>query len=122
MKKKLALMVFLAVALPESGQAQQFGWPPANYTVTGVRWCDGYHYRGLCGILRDRRCSCYGRQAWCPIHACHPVHTALSSMAGHSEELEMLSPDDEPAATSLPPQEVKDIPIPEREGRLPVEP
>jgi hypothetical protein len=35
----------------------EWGWPPPGYSVTGVRCSDGYRYRGLCQVWRDRRSS-----------------------------------------------------------------
>jgi hypothetical protein len=45
------LLVTLAPAV--SAQAQQYGWAPPNYSVTGVRNEDGYHYRNLRQVLHD---------------------------------------------------------------------
>jgi hypothetical protein len=41
-------------AAPSHGRAE-WGWPPPGYSVTGVSFCDGSHYRGLCAVLRDWR-------------------------------------------------------------------
>jgi hypothetical protein len=49
------LLVFTGGGL--SAQAQQYGWPPPNYSVTGVRAEDGYHYRNLRQVLHDRGCG-----------------------------------------------------------------
>jgi hypothetical protein len=35
----------------------EWGWPPPGYSVTGVRCSDGYHYRGLRQVWRDRRAA-----------------------------------------------------------------
>jgi len=47
-------MLLWCVAAPV-GRAQ-WGWPPPGYSVAGMRSCDGYRYRGLRQVLRDRRC------------------------------------------------------------------
>jgi hypothetical protein len=46
------LLVCAGYTIP--AQAQQYGWPPPNYSVTGVRAEDGYHYRNLRQVLHDR--------------------------------------------------------------------
>jgi hypothetical protein len=48
----VALGVLALAALPLPGRAE-WGWPPPGYSTTGVRACDGYHYRGLCEVVRD---------------------------------------------------------------------
>jgi hypothetical protein len=52
MRKILIAAMTLLIAVPLTGRAE-WGWPPPNYSVTGVR-PDGVHFRGLCEILRDR--------------------------------------------------------------------
>ena len=42
------------------GRPGAMGLAPPGYSVTGVRACDGCRYRGLCQVLRDRRCGSYG--------------------------------------------------------------
>jgi len=45
-----------------------WGWPPPGYSVTGVRCSDGYRYRGLCQVWRDRRSArCRGCNSGQPI-------------------------------------------------------
>lgn len=68
MKKKMLMLAFLAVAFPSVGQAQDWGWPPANYGVTGYRHCDCCPYRGLCEMMRERR------QRRCPCACGHCSH------------------------------------------------
>jgi hypothetical protein len=46
------LLVFVGYARP--AEAQQYGWPPPNYSVTGVGAEDGSHYRNLRQVLHDR--------------------------------------------------------------------
>jgi len=53
------LLVFAGQAGP--GRAQ-YGWPPANYSVTGVRACDDYHYRNLRQVLHDHGCGRHLRE------------------------------------------------------------
>ncbi len=48
------LVLFALAAAAPAGRAA-WGWPPPGYSVTGVRFCDGSQYRGLCAWLRDRR-------------------------------------------------------------------
>jgi hypothetical protein len=49
----ILILALWSAAMPR-GHAE-WGWPPPGYSVTGVRACDGYHYRGLRQVLRDRR-------------------------------------------------------------------
>jgi hypothetical protein len=49
----LGLLALAAVPRP---CAAQWGWPPPNYSTTGVNHCDGSHYRGLLAVWRDWRC------------------------------------------------------------------
>jgi len=50
-------LLLAAVALAVSAPAcfAEWGWPPPNYSTTGVRVCDGYHYRGLFAHFREWR-------------------------------------------------------------------
>jgi hypothetical protein len=63
--KRLALMTLalLIGCIAVSVGRAQWGWPPPGYSVTGVRACDGSRYRGLCQVLRDRRCRSRGCSA-----------------------------------------------------------
>jgi hypothetical protein len=81
MKRLTVLVVTMATWLTTlSGARAQWGWPPPGYSVTGVRACDGYHYRGLCEVLRDRRCrSRYYGQSPEPASAI-PTSTGMPSL------------------------------------------
>jgi hypothetical protein len=48
-------LVLLALGTAAPAGRAAWGWPPPGYSVTGVRFCDGSQYRGLCAWLRDRR-------------------------------------------------------------------
>ncbi|HJT79105.1 MAG TPA: hypothetical protein VJ739_18055 [Gemmataceae bacterium] len=50
----VALVLLTLAAAAPAGRAA-WGWPPPGYSVTGVRFCDGSRYRGLCAWLHDRR-------------------------------------------------------------------
>jgi hypothetical protein len=59
----LVILGLLAVAWAPARCRAQWGWPPPGYSPTGVRACDGSHYRGLCAVWRDRRRGI--RPGWC---------------------------------------------------------
>jgi hypothetical protein len=63
--KRCTVLLFglLAVAWAPVPCSAQWGWPPPGYSPTGVRACDGSHYRGLCAVWRDRRRGI--RPGWC---------------------------------------------------------
>jgi hypothetical protein len=53
-KLMLVLPVLVIAILPAVGWCD-WGWPPPGYSTTGVRACDGSHYRGLLEQWRDHR-------------------------------------------------------------------
>jgi hypothetical protein len=50
----LFIATFLSITATNNCIAQ-WGWPPPGYSTTGVRCSDGYRYRGLCQVWRDRK-------------------------------------------------------------------
>src|SRR5690348_4982741 len=56
----LGLITLASAALPCPAQ---WGWPPPGYMTTGVSFCDGSIYRGLCARWRERRCGCANQAA-----------------------------------------------------------
>ena len=70
----------------------QWGWPPPGYSTTGVRCTDGYRYRGLCQVWRDRRA---GR---CP--NCNAVQSVPPPVVNGDQHESRPS---EPAPETLPP-------------------
>jgi hypothetical protein len=87
----LIMGILLSLAATNKSMAQ-WGWPPPGYSVTGVRFCDGYHYRGLCQVWRDRRAArCQG---------CNPGQPVPAPVMNESKP---QSPPAEPAPETLPP-------------------
>ncbi len=56
MRTTLFFTLLLCATQAVPGRAQ-YGWPPPNYTVTGVSLEDGSHYRNLRQVLRDQGCG-----------------------------------------------------------------
>jgi hypothetical protein len=52
---RATLIIGVLLALTATNECiAQWGWPPPGYSTTGVRCSDGYHYRGLRQVWRDR--------------------------------------------------------------------
>jgi hypothetical protein len=96
----LAFGLYAFAAAPSPAWAE-WGWPPPGYSVTGVRACDGSHYRGLCALLRDRR--------HCARPGCVPASPAAAepspcSLQASSGELASPQPLPQPATLSAGPR------------------
>jgi hypothetical protein len=57
MRTRLLITLLVFAGGGFAAQAQQYGWPPPNYSVTGVRADDSYHYRNLRQVLHDHGCG-----------------------------------------------------------------
>jgi hypothetical protein len=91
MRSGLIVGILLSLTVTNKCIAQ-WGWPPPGYSVTGVRFCDGYHYRGLCQVWRDRKAArCQGGNSGQPV---------LPPVVNGSEH---VTPPAEPAPEILPP-------------------
>jgi hypothetical protein len=54
--RRASVTIGILLSLAATNQCvAEWGWPPPGYSVTGVRCSDGYRYRGLCQVWRDRR-------------------------------------------------------------------
>lgn len=92
MKRLTVLTAVLWITSVRASHAE-WGWPPPGYSVTGVRACDGYQYRGLRQVLRDRRC----RSGGCASRIPEPANTSVSGA---------------PAASVAPKLEDSSLPLP----------
>jgi hypothetical protein len=91
--RRAASIIGILLSLAATNECvAQWGWPPPGYSVTGVRFCDGYHYRGLCQVWRDRRS---GRCQNCNYG--QPVQPPVANVEQHE------APPSEPAPEQLPP-------------------
>jgi len=90
------LLVCAGQAVPS--QAQQYGWPPPNYSVTGVRAGDDYHYRNLRQVLHDHG---YGR------HLCELRARLTGGVADVNAPLAHLS-----TPLTAPPGQAELLPLP----------
>jgi hypothetical protein len=111
MKSARHLLIFLAVAFPEHVLAQNWGWPPANYSATGIRHCDCYRYRGLCEQIRDWRhrsgCyPCYSTVVVQPHQSCGCRAASRVLVYGNAEPQRAQDEAETPAPQLLPPNEL----------------